>query len=59
MLLALRGMPAADVGKPRPPVTETRQALFDATMSRREQMVLHSHERLSPRRRFRRMVRAS
>ena len=30
MLLALRGMPIADVEEPRPLVTETRQALVDA-----------------------------
>ena len=33
MLLALRGMPIADAEEPRPVVTETRQALVDATLA--------------------------
>ena len=44
MLLALRGMPIADVEEPRPVVTETRQALVDATLARRELLVLRGHE---------------
>jgi WD40 repeat protein len=45
MLLALRGMPVADVEEPRPVVTETRQALFDAMLRQREQLVLRGHKR--------------
>ncbi len=44
MLLALRGMPIADAEEARPVVTETRQALVDATLARREVMVLPGHE---------------
>ena len=44
MLLALRGMPIAGVEEPRPVVTETRQALVDATLARRELLVLRGHE---------------
>ena len=44
MLLALRGMPAADVEEPRPVFTETRQALVDAMLGRRELLVLRGHE---------------
>ena len=44
MLLALRGMPIADVEEPRPIVTETRRALVDATLAQRERLVLHGHE---------------
>ena len=59
MLLALRGMPIADAEEPRPVVTETRQALVDATLARQEQLVLRGHEMGSTRRRSRRMARAS
>ena len=44
MLLALRGMPIADAEEPRPVVTETRQALVDAMLARRELLVLRGHE---------------
>jgi WD40 repeat protein len=44
MLLALHGMPIADVEEPRPVVTEIRQALMDATLSQRELLVLRGHE---------------
>ena len=44
MLLALRGMPIAGVEEPRPVVTETRQALVDASLARRELLVLRGHE---------------
>jgi WD domain, G-beta repeat len=44
MLLALRGMPIEGVEEPRPVVTETRQALVDASLARRELMVLRGHE---------------
>ena len=44
MLLALRGMPIADAEEPRPVVTETRQALVDASLARQELLVLRGHE---------------
>jgi WD40 repeat protein len=47
MLLALRGMPTAEIGVARPVVTETRQvrqALLDAILARREALVLRGHE---------------
>jgi WD40 repeat protein len=46
MLLALRGMPIAGIGEPRPVVTETRQELADATLARRESLVLRGHKDL-------------
>ena len=45
MLLALRGMPVTGVEEQRPVVTETRQGLLDATLSRREAQVLRGYER--------------
>ena len=44
MLLALRGMPIANVDEPRKLVIETWQALVDATLSRRDAQVLRGHE---------------
>lgn len=40
MLLALRGMPIAAADEPRPLVSETRQALVDALLAKRELLVL-------------------
>ena len=52
MLLALRGMPIADVGGLRPVVTETRAALVDALLARQELLVLRGEGRGQCRRVF-------
>jgi hypothetical protein len=59
MLLALRGMPVAAAEKPRPIVSETRRALVDATLARRELSVCAATRVLSWRPVSRRMARAS